>query len=148
MARTEKSVIINRPVDPVFDYASNFDNLPEWETSFIEAVKTSEKSKGIGTTHKGALKLLGMTMDWTSRFTEYEENTRIDVTITAGKTVLKKQMQFDETHDGKTEFTLVHELKVGGFMKLLTPVILLSMRGEMKEHVANLKEIMEREGQG
>ena len=146
MAKIEQTVIINRPVDPVFDYASNFENLPQWETNILESVKTSEKSKGIGTAYKGVIKMMGMKMDFTSKVTDFEENTRVDQTINSGATVMYEKLLFDETDDGNTEFNLIQDYKYGILLKLLSPILLFSMKQQMKKNLANLKRIMEREG--
>lgn len=146
MAKIEQTVIINRPVDPVFDYVSNFDNLPGWETNILESVKTSEKSKGIGTTYRGVIKAMGIKMDWTLKVTDFEENTRVDDTITSGKTVISEKLLFDETDDGNTEFNLIYEIKAGGFIWFILPILLISMKQQMKKNLSNLKRIMESEG--
>ena len=146
MAKIEHTVIINKPVDPVFDYATNFDNLSQWEDNILECVKTSEKSKGIGTTYKGVSKAMGMKMEWTSKVTDFEENTRVDETITSGRTVIYEKLLFDETDDGNTEFNLMHDYRWGGLLKLISPILFFSMKQQMKKNLANLKRIMESEG--
>ena len=148
MGKIEHTVIINKPVDPVFDYASNFDNLPQWETNILESVKTSSKSKGVGTTYKGVIKAMGMKMDWTSKVTDFEENTRVDQTITSGSTNIHEKLLFDETDDGNTEFNLIQDYKCGGLLRLISPILLISMKQQMKKNLASLKTIMEKEEQG
>jgi uncharacterized membrane protein len=148
MAKIEQTVIINRPIDPVFDYVTNFDNLPQWETNILESVRTSEKSKGIGSAYKGVINATGMKRDWTSKVTDFEENTRVDQTINCGSIVIYEKLLFDETDDGNTEFNLIQDYKCGGLFRLISPIIVFSMKQQMKRNVANLKEIIEREGQG
>ena len=36
MPRAEGSIVINRPLEEVFDYVSNVDNFPEWAGGAIE----------------------------------------------------------------------------------------------------------------
>ena len=148
MAKIEHTVIINRVVDPVFDYVTNFDNLPKWYTNILESVKTSEKPKGIGTTYKGVIKAMGMNMDWTSKVTDFEENTRVDKTINSGSTVIYEKLLFDETDDGNTEFNMIQDYHCGGLLKLISLILVYSMKQQMKKNLANLKQIMEAEGEG
>ena len=148
MAKIEHTVIINREVDPVFDYVTNFDNLPKWYTNILESVKTSEKSKGIGTTYKGVIKAMGMKMDWTSRVTDFEENTRVDKTINSGSIVISEKLLFDKTDDGNTEFNMIQDYHCGGLLKLISPILVYSMKQQMKKNLANLKQIMEAEEEG
>ncbi len=147
MATIRQSITIDRPVDKVFDYVTDFEKLPEWETSILESVKTSEGPMGIGTTYRGVIKAMGMKMEWTSRVTEYETHARLDETIISGKTTIYEREIFDETEEGGTDFTLVHEYRIGGFLRLITPILILTMLRQMKKNLQNLKRILEGEGQ-
>ena len=87
-----------------------------------------------------------MKRDWTSKVTDFEENTRVDQTITSGAIVIYEKLLFDETDDGNTEFNLIQDYKCGGLFKLISPIVVFTMKQQMKKNVANLKMIMEREG--
>ncbi|MFC2004804.1 SRPBCC family protein [Chloroflexota bacterium] len=145
MAKIEESVIINWPVDQVFNYVTDFDRLPEWETNILKSEKTSAGKIGIGTTYRGVIKAMGMRMEWTSIVTKYEENTRLDETITSGKTIIYEKLMFDIV-DEDTEFTLIHDYRTGGFLKLITPMLVYTMRKQMKANLGNLKRILEKDG--
>ena len=50
MARIEINLVINRPVEEVFAFVSNSENLPRWRSTSLEVKKTSEGAIGVGST--------------------------------------------------------------------------------------------------
>jgi len=142
MARIEESVDIKRPVDKVFAYQIEAKNWPKWQSFIPEAEQTSQGSIGVGTTFKGTNHMLGLTMKWTAKATEYEPNVKWAKNITAGSTIIEERMTFDPIEIG-TRFTIVYDMKVGGLMKLFSPMIVSSMRKETRKSLGNLKSILE-----
>jgi uncharacterized membrane protein len=43
-------LVINRPIDEVFSFLSNFENMPKWNYYVMSVTKTSGGSIGVGTT--------------------------------------------------------------------------------------------------
>ena len=142
MARIEESVVIKRPVDQVFAYVTNIKNLPQWESAILEAEQTSPGQMGIGTTFRGANRAMCRRMVWTSKVTEYEPNKKWGETISSGSMLIEEHLTFDPA-DGGTKFTILYDMKVGGFLKLLSPMVVSSMRKEIKKSLSNLKTILE-----
>ncbi len=50
MFRLEHSVVINRPIEQVFEYVTNIENAPKWKSRLLEVTRTSEGPVGVGTT--------------------------------------------------------------------------------------------------
>ena len=48
-----------------------------------------------------------------------------------------------EPIEGRLKFTIVYDIKVGGLMKLFSPMVVSSMRKETKKSLNNLKSILE-----
>ena len=142
MARIEENVDIKRSVDIVFAYQIEAKNWPKWWSFIPEAEQTFQGSIGVGTTFKGTIHILGVTMKWTAKATEYESNMKWVKNITAGSTIIEEHMTFDPIEIG-TRFTIVFDIKVGGLMKLFSPMIVSSMRKETRKSLGNLKSILE-----
>ncbi len=51
MASFENTVIIQRPVEEVFAFLADFENLPKWNYAIVETTKTSPGPVGVGTTY-------------------------------------------------------------------------------------------------
>jgi uncharacterized membrane protein len=142
MATIKESVEIKLPADKVFAYTTDAKSWPKWQSMLPEAEQTSQSKLGVGTTFKGLVRLMGLSMKWTAEVTEYEPNKRWGKTITSGSIVNKESLACEPSDIG-TKFTIMYDMNVGGFMKLLSPMIVNAMRKETKTSVGNLKRVLE-----
>ena len=74
MLRIEKSVVINQPVEKVFEYVSNTENDPLWQGQIQEAKVTSDGPFGVGSTTAQTAHFMGRGIETTGEITEYEQN--------------------------------------------------------------------------
>jgi uncharacterized protein YndB with AHSA1/START domain len=142
MARIEETVEIKCPADKVFAYVATAKSWPKWHLSMLEAEQTSPGEMGVGTTFGGANKVMGRRKAWTSKVTEYEMNKKWRQIIKSGSTLIDEHLTFYPV-DGGTKFTQVYDMKVGGFLKLFAPMLINTMRKEMKTDLNDLKSILE-----
>jgi uncharacterized membrane protein len=143
MARIEESVEIKRPADKVFAYTTDANTWMKWQSTFREAAQTSQGPVGVGTTFKGALHQMGLTMKWTAKATEYEPNRKFGKNIACGSGIIIQQHNVYEPAGEGTKFTIVYDMKIGGFMKLVSPMIVSSTHKSLKKALGNLKGILE-----
>jgi uncharacterized membrane protein len=142
MARIEESVEIKRPADQVFAYTTDAKNWTKWQSTMPEAEQTSQGAVGVGTTFKGTIRMMGLSMRWTAKATEYEPNRKFGKNITCGSITNEQHNTYDPI-EGGTRFSIVYDMKVGGFMKLFSPMIVSSTRKALKKALGNLKSILE-----
>ncbi len=142
MARIEESVEIKGPVDKVFAYTTEAKSWPKWQSIIMEAEQTSQEPMGVGTTFKGISRMMGLSMKWTAKVTEYEPNRKWAKNITCGSMIIEEHVTYDPI-EGRIKFTIVYDMKVGGFLKLFSPMIVSSMRKETKKSLNNLKSVLE-----
>jgi uncharacterized membrane protein len=142
MPRIEESVDIKRPAERVFAYTTDARNWPNWQLTLPEAEQTSPGPVAVGTAFKGTIRMMGRSMAWTARATEYEPGRRFGKTIACGG-ITNEQHNTYEPIDGGTRFTIVYDMKVGGPMKLFSPMIVGATRKALKEALGNLKRLLE-----
>ena len=142
MARIEESVEIECPVDRVFAYTTDAKNWPRWQSIIIESEQTSPGPWSVGTTFKGTTRLMGLSMKWTAVATEYELNKKWTKNITSGSITIDERVVYEPV-DERIKFTIVYDMKIGGLMKLFSPMIVSSMRRETKKSLSNLKSVLE-----
>jgi hypothetical protein len=142
MVRIEESVEINCLVEKTFAYTTNAGNWSTWNTAIPEAEQTSEGPTGIGSTFRGTARLMGRSMPWTARATEYEGNKKFGKIIDSGSIVIDQHNTYIPTTEGM-KFTIVYDMKITGFLMLLSPMIASSMRKELKKSLTNVKQILE-----
>jgi uncharacterized membrane protein len=142
MARIEESIEVKCPVDKVFAYTTDAKNWPKWQSFIPEAEQTSQGPVNVGTTFKGVSRMMGQSMKWTAVATGFESNRKWGKKITSGSLAIEEHMTYNPV-EGGTIFTIVYDMKVGGLLKLLSPVMAGSMRRETKKSLGNLKGILE-----
>ena len=76
MPRIEESVEIKCPVNKVFDYTTEAKSWPQWQSFIMEAEQTSEGYVAVDTTFKGTNRMMGLSMKWAAKVTEYEPNRK------------------------------------------------------------------------
>ena len=142
MARIEESVEIKRPIDRVLAYTTDAKSWPKWQSILPEAEQTSQGPVGVGTTFKGISRMMGLSMKWTSKATEYEPNRNFGKNIISAGMAIEQHNTYNAI-EGGVKFTIVYDMKVRGLFKLFSPMLVSSMRKELKKSLSNLKSILE-----
>jgi hypothetical protein len=142
MTRIEESIDIKCPTDKVFAYTTDVKSCSKWQTTITDAAQTSPGQMAIGTTFKWIGHRMGLRMKVTAKVTGYEPNKMWSKDIFSGRSVIEDTLSFDPIEAG-TEFTLRWDVKVGGFLKLFSPLFIRSLRKSMKAALNNIKSILE-----
>ncbi len=142
MTRFEESVMINRPVEDVFSYATDIKNWPQWHDSIVESEQISQGELGVGTTFRAKAHMEGRTMEFTGKMTGYDPYKRSSKVMDFGNFVIDDTLIFDPA-DGGTRFTMVYDVKVRGLAKLMSSRINSGMHEELKQAVSKLKAGLE-----
>jgi hypothetical protein len=142
MARIEESVEIKRPADKVFAYTTDAKSWAKWQSIIPEAEQTSQGHVGVGTTFKGITRMMGLSMKWTAKATEYEPTRKFGKNITSAGMTIGQHNTYDPI-EGGVKFTIVYDMKVRGLFKLFSPMLVSTMRKELKKSLGNLKSILE-----
>ena len=138
MLEFENTIAIERPIDEVFAFLSDFENIPKWNYYVREVRQLSESPIGIGTTYHQLRK----TDQQDFRIIEFEANNTV-----ALKTVPQSSPSFER------RFTLYEEgdtTRITDQWKLDTgrPALLERLaRGRVKsavsENLSKLKELLQ-----
>ncbi len=142
MAKMEESIEIKCPVDKVFSYTIDAKRWPEWHSVIPEAEQTSSGSVEVGTSFKGIARMIGVSMKWTAKITEYEPNSHFNKVITSAGMIIKQNTTYDPT-EGGIKFTILYDITVRGLFKLFSPMLMSSMRKDLSKSLSNLKSILE-----
>ena len=142
MARIETSLVINRPIEEVFAYTTNFENQPDWQSRLLEAEKTSEGPIGVGTTWRLVAKFLGQRVETTTVITEYELNRTYAGKSTSGPVPVEARQSY-EPIPGGTRITFTAEAQPGSFFKLAEPLVMSLLKRQGEADAATLKALME-----
>ena len=143
--REELSVVIDRPIEEVFAFATEPENEPLWQSTSLETEQTSGGPVGVGTTFRNTSKFLGRRIDSTYEVTENEPPRRQCVRVTSGP-IPGSGCYLFEPAEGGTRFTQRFEAEIGGFFKLAEPLVGRAVRRQMDVDMATLKDLLEAGG--
>jgi uncharacterized membrane protein len=138
MAKIKRTIIINAPVEKVFDYIADSNNLPEFWPSMVE-VKDVEKDKSF----RWVYKMAGMRFEGSSEVIESIANERRVTKSTSG--IPNTFMWTYQPEQGGTRLTLEIEYTVPiPLLGKLAEVFIVKMNErEADIMLANLKARME-----
>lgn len=77
MARVEGEIIINRPVEEVFDFVADERNEPRYNPRLLRAEQISDGPIHVGTRFRTELKTIGRTMPMVVEFTDFQRPWRL-----------------------------------------------------------------------
>ncbi|MGZ3422541.1 MAG: SRPBCC family protein [Polyangiales bacterium] len=142
MAKLRKSISIHAPVDRVFDYAANADNVPEYWPSMIEVSNKKDLPSG-GHEFDWTYKMAGMRFHGHSTPIEYEQNRRL--TVRNEKGIESTLVWSFEGENGGMRLTLEVEYQIPPTLlgKLAQPFILKLNERELDSVLENIKAITE-----
>ncbi len=144
MALVERSVLINRPVEVVFQFIADFENYPTWNHSMLECKRTSEGSTSVGTIFDTKMVYMKQKYSAPLEITEYEPNERI--TFHASQFGFFKWFRgifsFEQVN-GSTKVTINADTDfVAPFKPMLIVMPIIGKRSWGK-HLGELKSILE-----
>ncbi len=142
MIKNEMNILIHKPVSEVFDYVSDFQNGPQWQTGLLEVRRITDGPVGVGTRFTSVRKFMGRSMRSDIEFTVYELNRKMSIKSVSGNSPFKQTFLFETTAEG-TRLSSRFELHMGGIMALAEPLMASGVRRELAADFGRLKEAIE-----
>ena len=143
--RIEESVEIHRPVEEVYEYVANPENLQEWAGTVVETRKDTPGPLLEGSTFTSVAKFLGRRVESPFEVTAHEHPRRHSHKSTGGPLPTEWTLTFEEVAGG-TRYTQVAEGEPGGFFGLVGPQLEMAGRRQLRTDLENLKDLLEARG--
>ena len=119
--RLQKTVVIDKPRDAVFDYLSDFTTTTEWDPGTVVTVNHHGDGE-VGTTYLNTSTFLGRTTQLTYVVREFVPGERIRLRG-ENKTVIAVDTMTFRSIDAGTEVTYTAEFTFKGPSRLLAPLL-------------------------
>lgn len=142
MARIAGELVINRPIDEVFDFVADEQNEPRYNPRIRRAEQLSPGPIGRGTRFRAEAVTLGRTVGMTIEYTAYERPRRLASSIHMAAADILGTLRFDPVPSG-TRMSWSWEMRLRGPYKLLTPIIVGAGRRQEQANWAGLKRFLE-----
>jgi uncharacterized protein YndB with AHSA1/START domain len=142
MIELKHNTVINRPVEEVFAYVTNAENLSHWMSELVEAKQESGGPVGVGTTINAVANVLGRRAESIQEVSEYELNSKFAIKSTSGPVENEDKFTFESVAGG-TKVTRVTEGEVSGFFRMAEPLVVRMLNRQFETNFANLKDLLE-----
>jgi uncharacterized membrane protein len=144
MARTEHTVVVERPPDEVFAFLTDLSSLPEWQSGAVEVRQLEPKpSFGVGTKYVQVLKFLGKQFEATIEVTEYEPGQRFSIKTLSGPIPFQVEHTLEPSNGGGTNVRVTLEGEPGGLFKIAEPLVMRNAQRQVANDFATLKRLVE-----
>jgi uncharacterized protein YndB with AHSA1/START domain len=145
MMKVEHSVVIDKPVEQVWNFLTDFQNTPKWDIGVLETRQTSEGSAGLGTTFQNTGPFLGRNSVREYEVTEYEPDKKVTVKlITPAMFIRQAEVSYTfERAENRTKLTFRGGIEFSGLFKLIQPILLQRAKRDGQGDLVNLKRLIE-----
>ncbi len=142
---TEHDVTIDRPIDAVFAYATNADNIPAWQPWIVRAWHTPEGPTRVGTTVHVVNRFLGRASEAQSVVTEYRPHTLMVAEGSGGPFRFRTRYLLAPANGG-TRLRCTVETEARGIAWAILPIVARAVGRQMAKSFRTLKTLLEAGG--
>jgi hypothetical protein len=142
VAQIEGEIVIERPVEEVFDFVADERHEPLFNPRMVHAELISEGPIGPGTRFRTELQTMGRTMPMTVEFTAYERPWRLGSVTRSSMMETEGALTF-ESAPGGTRMRWSWDVRPRGALKLMAPFVGMIGRGQERRIWASLKRLLE-----
>jgi uncharacterized protein YndB with AHSA1/START domain len=127
--RFDATVVIDRPIEEVFDFLADGTNDPKFSPRVLEMAKTTEGETGVGTVYASTVKDAGVKTKREFKITEFERPTKIRWAEVSKNLIMAPEGGYDLAPEGNgTRVTIYNVLEGRGPGKVFTPLALRAAR--------------------
>lgn len=142
MVHIEGEIIINRPVEEVFDFVADERNEPRYNPRMRRADQISAGPIGCGTRFRAEITTMGRLVDMTIEFSAYERPRRLASVTHLSIMETQGILSFDPVPGG-TRMHWSWDVEPRGRLKLLTPLVARLGRRQETAIWTSLKRLLE-----
>lgn len=136
--RIDGEIVINRPVDEVFDFVADERNEPRYNPRLLRVVQISPGAIGLGTRFRAEIKTMGRAVPMTIEFTGFERPRQLASRTRLSTMEIRGALTFDPVSRG-TRMRWSWVIEPHGGLKLMTPMLARIGRRQEQAIWANLK---------
>lgn len=136
------SVVIARPVDAVFAFLADHENLPAWTVGVKQSRRLTAGPAAVGTTYRVVGVLLGRPVESSYQITAFEPGRGFAATMTSPMFGFCEQYRFEPDHAG-TRVSMSAAVEPHGVFQFLSPIMTAGVRRQVRADHRRLKTLLE-----
>jgi hypothetical protein len=122
MARVRGEILINRPVEMVFDYVADQRNEPVYNPRMLQSEKITDVPIGVGTRFRATARSGRRMVEMLIKITEYDRPRRLGSRTTMSSVDVNGGLTFEPV-DGATRMSWSWEVSPRGPLRLFGPLV-------------------------
>ncbi len=142
MTKLQHTIVIDRPLDEVWDYLMDARNDPVWITNVVEVGRGADQPIDDGLEIDEVFSFLGKRVPVTLVVTGHEPKRRSAVDVTRSPVPGRGSYEL-APENGGTRFTMTMETDAHGFFRLAEPVFARIARRDIVTSCERLKDLLE-----
>jgi uncharacterized protein YndB with AHSA1/START domain len=142
MATFQNTVTIQRPVQDVFAFLADFENIPKWNFAIVETEKTSPGPVGVGTTYH-QLRSIPRRSEEGFQVTAFEPTSHLEVHGDMGPFTATIGYLLEPTGDGTRLTNTVNLQPASGGLRLLAPLATSRVKTAVAANLDTLRQLLE-----
>jgi len=142
VARVQGEIVIERPVEVVFDYVADQRNEPTYNPRMLRSEKLTDGPVDVGTRFRAVVRSGQRPIDMLIEVTEHKRPTRFGSRTTMSSADIEGGLTFVPVAGG-TWMTWSWEISPKGPLRLLTPLVVRLGRRQEKTCWTGLKQYLE-----
>jgi hypothetical protein len=142
MATFQNTVTIQRPVQDVFAFLTDFENIPKWNYAIVETKKTSPGPVGVGTAYR-QLRSTPTRSEEGFQVTAFEPTSRLEVQGEIGPFTATISYLLEPIGDGTRLTNRVDLQPPSGALRLLAPLATSRVKAAVAANLDTLKQLLE-----
>jgi hypothetical protein len=142
VASFKNTVMIGRPIEEVFGFLSDFENIPRWNYAIVETRKVSQGPVGVGTIYQQVRSVPSRSQEH-FEVTAYNPPRQLEIRGQLGPFPSRLAYALDAVPQG-TRITNAVELELRGPGRLVGRVAVPRVRDAVAANLQKLRELLER----
>jgi carbon monoxide dehydrogenase subunit G len=140
----EEMVVVQRPRQDVFDFFIDPANIALYSSNIVEYEMVSGEVDKPGRVDKGAVRVAGRRLDFTSELLEVDPGRRVVIRSTDAKIPYTLDLAFDDDgHGTRISWHQETETLAGFFGKLADAVVVKMYSHDVKSNLQKAKTLLE-----
>jgi len=139
------TIDINQPPGEVFDFISNFEYNPLWQSGMKSAQFTSDPPLRVGSTYSQQALFLGRTIESHFTVTDFTPGQSVSIETVESTFPIAVTRSVVAIKDG-TRVTAKIEGDATGVFRIFAPLLNLMTNSQVQRDYRNLKRILEQSG--
>jgi ligand-binding SRPBCC domain-containing protein len=140
--KLQEKIVIDRPIEDVFNFVANGENLSTWNSAVFKVEKISAGPVTVGTQF---WMMRNLPLGWAENTFEviaYEPYTKFSIKVISGPTPFVYHYHLTPVDDS-TFLTLDAQVQVTGLGQIAKPVLAIGIKKGIKDNLRTLKRLLE-----